>query len=96
MLTILKSLGLIFASSVLLYASWPPSNFGPIVFIALIPLLFYVDSINSPKRLRKYFLLFFGILLALFFFGFLTAYKAWGAYNKQSFMPFGTSIRGFP
>lgn len=87
MTTILKNLGLILASSFLLYASWPPSHFGPIVFIALIPLLYYLDSIKISRRLIKYFLLFSGILTSLFFFGFLTAYEAWGAYNNQSFIP---------
>jgi len=84
---ILKRLGLILLTSILLYAAWPPSVFGPLVFVALIPLLFYLDSISINKTFKKYFLGFFGILIALFCFGFLTAYNAWGAYNKQSFIP---------
>lgn len=87
MTIILKRLGLLFATSLLLYASWPPSVFGPIVFVALIPLLYFVDSTKAEKPIKKYFILFFGILTALFCFGFLTAYNAWGAYNKQSFIP---------
>lgn len=87
MSAILKNLGLILASSVLLYAAWPPSVLGPIVFIALIPLLYFVDSTKTEKPLKKYFILFGGILTALFCFGFLTAYNAWGEYNKQSFIP---------
>lgn len=86
MIAILKKLGLLLASSVLLYAAWSPSVLGPIVFIALIPLLFYIDSITQIG-FKKYFYSFFGILIALFCFGFLTAYNAWGEYNKQSFIP---------
>lgn len=85
MKTILKNLGLILASSILLYASWPPSNFGPIVFVSLIPLLFYVDSIEKTG-LKKYIRTFLGFVISLFLFAFMVSYNGWGDYNANVYI----------
>ncbi len=82
----LKRIGLILLTSVLLYVAWPPFNFGPLLFVAFIPFLFYVETLRNKSHLAKYVLTVAGIFASLFLFSYLSSYEAWGEYEESVFI----------
>ena len=62
------------ATGVLLWAAWSPNGFAPLLFIALIPLLFIEEKITKAKRNGATVSLFKWSYLSLFVFNLLTTW----------------------
>lgn len=73
-------------SIILLTLSWPPLKLGFLVYIGLVPLLFYVDSLDGLTKFSRYLWTFLGVFIVLFLFPFISSYNGWGDYNNNIFM----------
>lgn len=80
---ILQRFVLLLSSSLLLFLAWPPHWFGPLMYIAFVPLLFYFNSLWELSTFKRFGLSFLGLLFVLFAFGYGTSYNAWGQYDDN-------------
>jgi len=83
---LLKKIGLLCLSIVLLTLAWPPMKFGFLIYIGFVPLLFYVESLSSYTKGKRYALTFLGFFFTLFLFPFISSYNGWGEYNSNVYM----------
>ena len=79
---LIKRFGLIVASVLLLFLAWPPSNLGPLSFIAFVPLLFYLNDYNGSS-FKKYLYSLLGIFIVLYVAAYSVSIYAWGEYSDS-------------
>jgi apolipoprotein N-acyltransferase len=66
------------------FFSWPPQIGGPLIFVAFVPLLFYVENLKAiSSKLMRYALAFTGIASSLLLSGYFINNAAWGDYETS-------------
>lgn len=53
------------------------------MFVAFVPVLFYLDSLKEFSRTKRFLLAFTGLFTAFYLFAYFTSFNAWGDYDQD-------------